>query len=74
VLAFLYEASGELRHVRVTKLSTLAEVPPQSIYGNTAQSVIAITWSFNSESGTLFTASEDPVTMNENELWWFDYS
>jgi hypothetical protein len=72
LLGFLREVGGELGHVRVTNLSPHAEIPAHVDVGEYCAIRDRYHLVINSESGTLFTAGDETVTMQENELWWFD--
>jgi hypothetical protein len=72
VLGFLHEVGGDLGHVRVTSLDGSASIPPHRDVGEYCAIRDRYHLVIKSESGTLVMAGNETVTMNENELWWFD--
>lgn len=72
VLGFVREIGGELGHVRVTDLDPYTEIPAHIDVGEYCAIRNRYHLVINSEHGTLFTAGDETVTMQENELWWFD--
>jgi hypothetical protein len=72
VIDFAREVTGEIGHVRAASLRGGAEIIPHVDIGEYCAVRNRYHLVIVSKNGTEFIAGDERVTMNENELWWFD--